>query len=1219
MRSFLRLFAAAPLLATLLVGTTLVTTEAWGQKKGAKKGAKASEAAPPKAATDPASQAPKKKAAADKPPTRKGPASFKTAPKLEDAEKEALADKKRDESIASLKNLIKRFEDGDAQKADLYYQLAELYWDKSKYLNRKEMLKFQEDEKKVEEARNRGEKVGDPKVDHRESELYRAETMRIYETILREYPAYERKDEVLFSLGYNQYEIGKRAEAIKRYEDLIKNYPNSRFVADTYVQLGNHYFDVANELSKAKTMYEKAFASSVPNIKSYALYKLAWCDFNAGEHEKALKKLQEVVAYAEKQGKGMTDLKNEALNDMVVMFVQLNRSDDGIAYFKQHAGKKRQTTLIAKMSYQLVDAGHFENAIKSFRYLIEQNPMAEAAPDYQQAIIRSYEGRRQRDQVKLEVKRLAELYRPGSAWWNANASKQEVLRNGFNVAEEAMRTVVTDYHQEAQKTKQVETYRLARDIYKQYVDAFASSQDENFVSDFAFNLRFYYAEILWALEEWEPAAKEYDTVVTFKIPNRDTAKEVSQEKYRQAAAYNAILAYEKLVKIERGQLAKSDLKEGQKVDEQKKKGNVEKQAKITKRSAKELEEQKLTGFEEKLVAACDNYNTLFPNNQDEIDVRYQAAVVYYDRNHFLDAAKRFGEIILKWPEEKRSQDAADLSMSVLEEKGEWFELNKLSRQFLANKKLTKPNTEFAKRVTGVVEGSQYKWIDEVVYKKDKNPALAAEEFIKFVAEFPKSDNADRALTYAMVIFQDANQLDRGIEVGERTLKEYPGTPFELKVRYTLASFYEKVANFPKSAEMYEAFVEAYDEAAGDKAIGIANMKNAAKRDGKKVAAAPKKKGAKVEPRKVDPKEREDLVKEAEKWVADAIFNAGLWWEGLGKSDKAIAAYQHYLTRFKEKKDVPEIAFNIGLIHEKDKKWADAAKAFEGFVGTYGKDNRVSGARVYDAKYRQLRAYRELKNSAEVEKLQRELIVGYGKLSAEDKKNDRVRDGYAHARFLALEPLWKQYTDIRFQRVATLRADLAAKVKKIQEVEKAYTEVLATGSGDHGIAALTRIGLAYADFAQNFLDSPNPKGLDQEQLDMYRGELENRAFPLEEKSIEALEKALAKSYELKVYNEWTLLAQERINKYRPGLYAKVREVPFHGSEFFVTAPVSKEPVAVAAVSSTPPAAPANAAQPPASPTEPSGGDAKPKTNSEPKPKAVPQPAPVPAGSAATSAR
>ncbi len=1133
--------------------------QAFGQAKKAKRGAKGAAAQP---AAAPAAAAGKKKE-----DERKGPANLREVPKLEDATREAMAEKKRDEMIAQLKGIIPTIEDGSPQKAELLYQLSESYWEKSKYLYRVEMAKFAEDEKKYDEARNRGEKVAEVKEDHRQSELYRSETMRLYETILREYPSYSRKDEVLFSLGYNLGEIGKKDQAVARYNELIKNYPQSKFVPDTYIELGNYYFEVKGDVPKARVNYEKAMGSKIPKIHSYALYKLAWCDFNEDGYDRALVKLQQVVEFADNQQKEkMTDLKNEALNDMIRVYVKLDKADDAIAYYKRKAAKKRQARLISKLADQLAEAGHFDNAIKSYRYLINEDAMQAAAPEYQQAIVKAYEGLRQRDQVKLEVKKLAELYSPGGTWWKANESRKDVLRNAFNVAEEAMRAIVTEYHQEAQKTKQVATYRLARDIYKQYVDAFASSEDENFVSDHAFNLRFYYAEILWAVEEWEPAAVAYEKVVAFKIPARDTAKEVSQEKYRQSAAYNSILAFDKLVKIERGLLAKTDLKDTQKVDEQAKKGNVEKQGKIQKRSAKELEEQKLTKYEKALADSCDRYNQVFPNNKEEIDVRYQAAVVYYDRNHFLEAAKRFGEIILKWPEEKRSQEAADLSMYVLEAKEEWLALNQLSRQFLANKKLARPGTEFTKRAVGVVEGSQYKWVDEVVYKKEKNPSKAAEEFLKFVAEFPQSQNADRGLTYAMIIFQDANQLDRGIATGERVLKEYPGTAFELKTRYTLANFYEKIADFQKSAEMYEAFVAAYDEAAGAKAVGFENLKelrkaqekaakDAAKGKGAKLAAA----GAKKEKstRVVDPKEKEQLQAEAEKWVADAQFNAGLWWEGLGKSDKAIAAYTLYLTRFKDKKDVPEVAYNIGLIHEKDKKWVDAVKSFEAWSATYQKDNRATPAQHYLSRYRQYLDHKQLKNAKDVEKLQEELLKGYAKLPEDAKKDDRVLNAYANARFAALEPLWAGYTGIKFVKVATIKNDLGAKLKKISEVEKAYTEVLAIGAGEYGIAALTRIGLAYSDFAQNLVDSPDPRGLDEEQLSMYRSELENRAFPLEEKAIEALEKALAKSYELSIYNEWTLAAQDKYNKYRPGVYAKVRDVAYRGSEFFATAPVLKE--------------------------------------------------------------
>jgi len=1104
-------------------------------------------------------------------PARVSPASSKFAelPRIADSKKDALADKKRDEAIEGFKRLIPKIQDGTSRKADLLYRLSELYWEKSKYLYRLEMDRYLEAEKKYDAAVARGEKAEAPKEDHRDSERYRVEVMSLYEDILRDYPQYEVRDEVLFSQAYNLYELGRQAEAVKRYEELIRDFPKSQFVPDAYIQLGNHYFD-NNKLMPAKQNYEKARDTGVPKIYAYAIYKLAWCDFNAGDYEAGLKKLQEAVEYAETRGEELGDLKTEALNDLTVFFVQLDQPKEAIAYFKQNAPEKRQARLIAKTAVGLADAGHFDSGILMFRWLIDDKPMGPSAPEYQQAIVRSFEGLRQRTQVRTEMKKMVDLYRPGGTWWQANTGNKSVLRNAFNVTEEAMRVMVTEYHQEAQKTREVATYQLARDIYKEYVDAFASSSDPDFVSDSAFNLRFFYAEILWALEEWEAAAAQYDAVVAFKIPDRESAREVSNESYRKSASFAAVLAYDKLVKIERGQLAKSDLKAGQKVDENKYKGDVEKK-RIVKKDAKEQQELPLTRFEERLVAACDTYNTLYPNNQDEVDLRYQAAVILYDRNHFVDAARRFGEIITKFPEERRSRDAADLTMFVLESREEWLELNKLSRQFQANKKLTKPGTDFAGRVAKVVEGSQYKWVDEVVYRQEKNPKKAAELFLEFVTEFPKSENADRALTYAMIIFQEAAELDRGVEAGERVLKEYPDSVFDLKVRYTLAGFYEKMAEFKKAAEAYEAFVAAYDAAAGTK---------------KKTSKAPAKKpdgqggDSKVAQRAA---EREQILKDAEGWVADALFNAGLWWEGVGASPKAIAAYQAYISRFKDRKDVPQIAFNIALVHEKDGRWAEAAKAFASFAETYTRDSRTTPGQVYLAKYRELMAYRQLKSARDMERVQGELVRGWARLPDESKKEVRLLDAYAHARFLELEPVWKRYTDIRFSRVSTIRRDLAAKQREIQKVEKEYAAVLAVGSGEWGIAALTRIGLAYADFARNILESPDPKGLDEDQTAMYRGELENLALPLEDKSTEALEKALDKAYELAIYNEWTLAAQEQVNRYRPGAYAQVRQVPFRGSEFFATADVAKDLGMPAAATAGPtPTAPGTPAQAPQAP-------------------------------------
>ena len=1125
---------------------------------------------------------------------------FRYALDLDSDTRNALSDKKRDEAIQQLETLIPRFDDANPDKPDLYFQLSELYWEKYRYLYALEESRSEQNWKAYQAATARGEKVKEPpKADHSGSEKVRSDTMRQYEAILRNFPEYPRTDEVLFSLAYNLHESGRQAEAVKRYDELIKRYPKSQFVPDAYVQLGDHWFD-NNNLAKAKANFEKAFESEVPKIHSYALYKLAWCDYNAGDLDLSLKKLQEVVEYASRHGKTMADLKNEALNDLIVVYVHLNRGQEAVAYFEQHASPERQGKLIGKLAYALADVGHHDSAIKIFRYLLEKDPMRPEAPEFQQAVVRSFDKLFQRGQVKTEIRRLAELYSPGSDWWRANEREQGVLRNAFEVSEEAMRTLVTDYHQEAQKTKQVETYRLARDIYKQYVDAFASSSDPRFVSDYAFNLRFYYAEILWTLEDWTAAAEQYDQVVAFKIPDRDAAKEISNEQYRKSAAYNAILAYDKLLKIERGQLAVSNLKDGQKVDEAKKKGGVDKGAKIVRRSAKELEPKDLSNIEQRLVSACDAYVALFPGEKDEIDVRYQSAVIFYDKNQFVDAAKRFGDIILKWPEEKRSQQAADLTMYILDAKEEWAELASLSKQFYSNKRLAKPGTEFTKRLAGIVEGSQYKWIDEVVYKKEKNPGKAAQEFLAFVKDFPKSKMADRALTYAMVMFQETKQLDRGVEAGERVLKEYPSSPLEPKVRYTLARMYEQMADFAHSAPMYESFVSSFDKHSRLHADAVARHKGKATK-GKKGAD---KADAKAEDSSSD-EERDaltekleqdgKLLEEARAWLADAQFNAALWYEGLGQSDKALAAYRQYIARFKDRKDVPEIAFNLGQIYEKDGKWAEAARAFEEFDRGYRQDSRSSGAQHFLAKYRALKARRAMKDTREADRLVDELVRGYAHLSADEKKDGDVLNAYAHARFLALDPLWKSYSDIRFTKVATIKRDLMAKKKKLQDIERAYGDVISIGVGEYGIAALVRIGQAYADMAKNITDSPNPRGLDQDQIDLYRTELEKLSMPLEDKAVEALEKGLDKAYELAVYNEWTLVAQDQLNKYRPGLYPKVQEVRYQGSEFFVTAPLLKDamkkavhadpaPAPAQQPPAPPPAAPAETTAPPAQPPQ-----------------------------------
>ena len=109
--------------------------------------------------------------------------------------------------IEELKKLIPKAP--NTRKAEMIFRLAELYWEKSKYRFGLEMTAF---DKAYTEWTDAGRPGKEPtQKDYiRESELIKQNALKLYDKVLKEYPTYERNDEVLFYLGYNEYEAGDK-------------------------------------------------------------------------------------------------------------------------------------------------------------------------------------------------------------------------------------------------------------------------------------------------------------------------------------------------------------------------------------------------------------------------------------------------------------------------------------------------------------------------------------------------------------------------------------------------------------------------------------------------------------------------------------------------------------------------------------------------------------------------------------------------------------------------------------------------------------------------------------------------------------------------------------------------------------------------------------------------------------------------------------------------
>lgn len=1057
--------------------------------------------------------------AAEDPTKRAGAANLKidTAIDTKEINRTKQADLKRDEAIEELKKLIPKAPAG--RKAEMIFRLAELYWEKSKYKYGLEMEVYEKAYNTWSEEGQRG-KAPALKDYLRESELIKQNALKLYEKVLAEYPTYERNDEVLFYLGYNEYEAGNKKVAVSHYWTLIKQFPESRLVPDAYLQLGEHFF-ADNNVINARKAYERALGEAGSKSYNYALYKLAWCDYNIQEYAAGITKLKEVIDRSEKaQDKKSVQLKGEALGDLARFFSYVDEVDTAFDYFKKKGGEEIAIRYSTRLGQLFHDQGKWELEVKTYRMLIDKYPMNDKAPYLQASIVEAYSQMNNKPKVREEVERLVDLYRPGTPWYKVQKDLGDkgkaALEYAYDLTESKLRDLVTEYHQDAQKRKDAPTYELARDIYAKYLEAFSDT-------DSAYEMRYFYAEVLWALNEWKNAAYQYEQVATAKTDGKALGK------YARFAAYNMILAWEKVVAVGEKSEVKGPVKES------KDKGDVETRE-ITKlkvagfEKGKVYKEEALPETELKLSLACDLYFKIAdPKDEDLPAIKFKAAYLYFKHYQFVEAAKRYFEMIERWPGDDLSKKAAVLVLDSLSVQEKWDELAFYAEKFQENKKLAANDKKFQEEVQELLEGATYKSIQGAETKArtladkdamEKDLGVVATRFAAFQKRFPESKYSDKATYSAVLIYNQADELDHAIEMAELMKKKYDKSTLAKDNDWLLAEFYERIADFETSAKLFNDYYEAYKKDAKDK----------------------------------------------ESKAADALFNSGLYYQGLGNTKEAMTKFTTYTKEFKDKSDAPDVYWRICELNEVEADFKKSSECFDKFGKEYPK---ASKAKVFESRYRFAKAQEKLKNKPAAMKEYKWLVAEYPKLPKADQEAEGARLAGAHAAFELLEP---EYADYAKMKVTLQRKSLTDKALKADQLacvdsgeakckqQGKFLSILLYGNGDYGICALTRMGQVYRDMANSIRNAPLPRNLDEDQIEIYKAELDSVALGPEEKAIEAFENSLNKAYELNIYNDCTLTAQSNLKELNPNKFPDLQKRDFMGAEGFIVSDIRGAPAA-----------------------------------------------------------
>ena len=236
---------------------------------------------------------------------------------------------------------------------------------------------------------------------------------------------------------------------------------------------------------------------------------------------------------------------------------------------------------------------------------------------------------------------------------------------------------------------------------------------------------------------------------------------------------------------------------------------------------------------------------------------------------------------------------------------------------------------------------------------------------------------------------------------------------------------------------------------------------------------------------------------------------------------------------------------IGKILEKHQKWPEAAKLYQAYAAdTAGKTTE----QIFFAKLQYGLALEAQGRSATSHWTK--MVAEYEKAKAGGAAMGQSTEFAARVMMKLAKPKLDAALALRIsgpdrpvsdkQEGEILKDQLVSKAKAVQEIEKAYLDIIKLGAGEYGLAALVDLAGLYENLADTLRTAYVPPKLTADQAELYKMGLEDKAYPNEEKAVQAYSQALGKSYELNLYNENTALAVRQLGVLRPFDYPGLSE-------------------------------------------------------------------------------
>jgi hypothetical protein len=139
---------------------------------------------------------------------------------------------------------------------------------------------------------------------------------------------------------------------------------------------------------------------------------------------------------------------------------------------------------------------------------------------------------------------------------------------------------------------------------------------------------------------------------------------------------------------------------------------------------------------------------------------------------------------------------------------------------------------------------------------------------------------------------------------------------------------------------------------------------------------------------------------------------------------------------------------------------------------------------------------------------------------------------AQARFLQGEARFADFEQVKLELPEKeMQKRIGEKAKRMKTAVDTYLQVARLKAPDWTAAAAYKIGLCYQRFAEALVEAPVPQNMSDDEKEIYRAGLQERAQRIEDQAQKAFETAVRFARAARAYNEWTALSAEHLAAYR----------------------------------------------------------------------------------------